>query len=289
MSQQATIEDAATSELLFIHRYSIVKYQATTQSSSRQVLHRITSNPPSKPPIKSKFQHLSAKKGKNKHSALPPSTATPVVSANIPYQEVQPQPNTPTTTTTKLQTERKRKMPSLLPTLQTFFLGIQPSTASQQQQPSSSLTANYIIFHFIFAYAGISTRPWKHHHNLDHQVSPREDLTKYGPKAVTSGKLTQKQLDRIIRVQSAHENSVEHFPLFVGALIFAHVAGLPMETINRTGAYYTLARLVYVASYVWITDARLALLRGVAWWASNIVCLRLVWWGGKALNASRAV
>ncbi|KAF2217770.1 hypothetical protein CERZMDRAFT_92418 [Cercospora zeae-maydis SCOH1-5] len=176
-------------------------------------------------------------------------------------------------------------MSSLLTALQTFFLGIQPSTTPSQQP---SLTSNYIIFHFLFAYAGISTRPWKRHYNLDHQVSPREDLTKYGAEAVTSGKLTQKQLNQIIRVQSAHENSVEHFPVLVGALIFAHVAGLPTETINRTGAYYTLARLVYVASYVVVTDAKLALLRGVAWWVSNIICLRLVWLGGKALNAGNA-
>ncbi|PPJ60773.1 hypothetical protein CBER1_02340 [Cercospora berteroae] len=171
-------------------------------------------------------------------------------------------------------------MSSLISTLQTFFLGIQPSTTIQP-----SLTSSYIIFHFIFAYAGISTRPWKTHYQIDHQVSPREDLTKYGPKAVAAGKLTQTQLNQIIRVQSAHENSVEHFPLLVGALLFAHVAGLPTDVINRTGAYYTLARLAYVASYVLITDAKLALLRGVAWWASNIICLKLVWLGGKALNA----
>ena len=105
------------------------------------------------------------------------------------------------------------------------------------------------------------------------------------PKAVSAGKLTQKQLNQIIRVQSAHENSVEHFPLFVAALLFAHIAGLPHGMINRTGAYYTVARVVYTVSYVMITDAKLALLRGVAWWASNVICLRLIWLGGKAVNA----
>ncbi|KAI5366363.1 hypothetical protein Slin15195_G078830 [Septoria linicola] len=70
-------------------------------------------------------------------------------------------------------------MASSLQTLQTFF-GLNSSAT----QPS--LTATYITFHFIFAYAGISTRPWKAHYKLDHQVSPRQDLTKYGPKGIQS-------------------------------------------------------------------------------------------------------
>lgn len=59
------------------------------------------------------------------------------------------------------------------------------STLLGLQGPNApSYTATYLIFHFLFAYAGISTRPWKMHYKIDHNVSPREDLTKYGPKGI---------------------------------------------------------------------------------------------------------
>ena len=53
---------------------------------------------------------------------------------------------------------------------------------------------------------------------IDHNVSPREDLNKYGEKAVQSGKITAAQLRMLRRMESAHANAVEHFPFFVTQL-----------------------------------------------------------------------
>ena len=60
------------------------------------------------------------------------------------------------------------------------FLGL---TASGIHQPPSH-GAHYLILHFVWAYVVLSSRVWKMHYNLDHNVSPRDDLVKYGPIAV---------------------------------------------------------------------------------------------------------
>lgn len=84
----------------------------------------------------------------------------------------------------------------------------------------------------------------------------------------------------------AHANSVEHFPLFVAAMLWAHVSGVEVSVINNVGLAYTISRIVYAGAYIFITDAKLSLLRGVAWWTSNVICLRALWLGGKAMNWS---
>lgn len=50
---------------------------------------------------------------------------------------------------------------------------------------------------------------------LDHNASPREDLSKYGDAAVSAGKLSRRRLAQIQRMEGAHQNSVEGFTFFV--------------------------------------------------------------------------
>ncbi len=52
---------------------------------------------------------------------------------------------------------------------------------------------------------------------LDHNSSPREDLSKYGDAAVQAGKLSRWRLDQLKRMEAAHQNSVEGFTFFVAA------------------------------------------------------------------------
>lgn len=161
-------------------------------------------------------------------------------------------------------------------------LGLQSPSPNTAPPPSYAATA--IIFQFLFAHAAISTRPLKNYYRIDHNVSPRQDLTKYGPAAVAAGKLTQKQLNRLHRIEGAHANSIEHLPFFVGALIWAHVAGLETTEINRSALAYVLVRIAYAVAYVFIEKAEFSLARGVLWWMSNFVCCRLFWLGGNAIN-----
>lgn len=128
-------------------------------------------------------------------------------------------------------------------------------------------------------------------------------MAKYGAQAINEGKITQAQLDQIKRVEGASANSLEHFPLFASAMIWAHVAGLvkpkwktaagrltwlnrvPATVINGSGLAYTIACLCYSFVYIFVDAPTLSQLRGICWWISNMVCLRLFWLGGNAINA----
>ena len=167
-------------------------------------------------------------------------------------------------------------MSSLLTTL-----GLRASTPGSIP---NSLAGHYLVFHFIFGYVVLAPRHLKQYHGLDHNVSPREDLSKYGPEAVRSGKITQAQLDQMKRVESASANSVENFVFFTGAMLWAQMAGVPAETVNAWGLAYTLARVGYAAVYVLAGTERMSLMRPLFWWVGNVACLRLFWVGSKAMN-----
>ncbi|TKA66380.1 hypothetical protein B0A55_09604 [Friedmanniomyces simplex] len=160
--------------------------------------------------------------------------------------------------------------------------------ASSPLTPTPNLAASYILTHFVFAYFVLSSRTPKQILGIDHNVSPREDLANYGEAAVRSGKITQKQLEALRRLESASANSVENFTLFVGAMLFALVAGLPATEVNGTGLVYTVARVGYAAAYVFVDKPRLSRARGVMWWVGNFACLSLLWIGGRAINSKVA-
>lgn len=164
-----------------------------------------------------------------------------------------------------------------------ILAGLQGATSLQ---PPPSYAAFYLCFHFIFAYTLTSSRLWKLYYRLDHQISPRQDLDKYGARAVSSGKISQKTLDQIRRVEGAHANSMEHFAFFAAAIIWAHVAGVETGVVNARALAYTIYRISYYLAYVMVTDLRVSYLRGVAWWASSIVCMRLIWSGGNSIDRS---
>ncbi|EMC93706.1 hypothetical protein BAUCODRAFT_253474 [Baudoinia panamericana UAMH 10762] len=161
--------------------------------------------------------------------------------------------------------------------------------ATNPLSPLPSHAASYLIFHFLFAYGVLSSRTLKQIYGLDHNVSPREDLGKYGPEAVKSGKITQKQLDMMKRTESASANSVEHYTLFVASMLWAQMTGLPNAEINASALVYTLARVVYAAVYVLVDRPALSQIRGLMWWTSNLVCFRLLWLGGTAINRTVAL
>jgi uncharacterized MAPEG superfamily protein len=160
-------------------------------------------------------------------------------------------------------------------------LGLRPSSLLT---PAPTYTGYYIIFNFVFAYAGLSARALKFHYRLDHNVAPRQDIATYGEAALKAGKINQQQLNMLKRNQAAHENAVENFPLFVGALLYAHHCGLPTTTINASALVYSFVRLVYGAVYVWGKSPTVSWMRTVCWWTGNITCLRLFWIGTKLLN-----
>ena len=150
-----------------------------------------------------------------------------------------------------------------------------------------NLAPYHIIFNFLFAYVFLSARLVKMVYKIDHNISPREDLTKYGDKYVQDGKITRRQLELMKRNEACHANSMEHFPVLVAAVLFATVAGVRSEVINAVGLGYGVARGVYAAAYLGGgRSLSVSYVRSLGWWASNLVCLWLLWESGRALNAA---
>ena len=76
-------------------------------------------------------------------------------------------------------------------------LGLRTVPANVAQPPIYAASA--IITNWWFACWLLSTRSPKKIYRLDHNVSPREDIGKYGEKMVQAGKLTRGQLNMLIR------------------------------------------------------------------------------------------
>ncbi|KAJ5746606.1 hypothetical protein N7520_011788 [Penicillium odoratum] len=132
-------------------------------------------------------------------------------------------------------------------------------------------------FQYIYAYGILSSRTLKQYYGLDNNVSPREDLAKYGEAAVREGKITRRQLDMLKRNESAHSNAVEGFSLLVAGLGIASIAGVSASKINAAGLSYTIARIAYGAIYILVDRPRWSQLRGVTWWWGNFSCFYLLW------------
>ncbi|KAI1821623.1 hypothetical protein F4861DRAFT_451046 [Xylaria intraflava] len=156
--------------------------------------------------------------------------------------------------------------------------------AAEAGQSVHSWAPGLLTWQFVYAYGLLSSRTLKQWYGIDHNVSPREDLAKYGDAAVRSGKITQKQLDMLKRNESAHANSVENYTLFVAALGFATFAGVETHLVNRAGLIYVTARFVYGLVYVFIDRDPWSQIRGVAWWVGNLSCLWLLYRAGGKLN-----
>lgn len=144
----------------------------------------------------------------------------------------------------------------------------------------------YLAWNFLWSYGILQPRFLKMHYDIDNNVMPRNDIETLGPEAVKSGKLTQSQLDLVRRNNATHENSVAHFPAFVGAILWGTMAGLSPVELNASALAYTLVRLGYSAAYLGIQSEQGSWLRTIFWWSGNIICIRLWWIGTKAANAA---
>ncbi|KAF7897770.1 uncharacterized protein EAF01_008736 [Botrytis porri] len=150
--------------------------------------------------------------------------------------------------------------------------------------PTINHTIPYILTNWTFSYLVLASRHWKQYYGFDHNESPRYDIQEYGERMVREGKLTKRQLDRVKRVQSASSNSVEHFGFFMGCIILAQQANLPIHTINTFGLSYNLARIGYGFAYTFMERRNTSILRTVFWWWGNVSCIGILLKVGKALN-----
>ncbi|KAJ5697330.1 hypothetical protein N7488_011014 [Penicillium malachiteum] len=152
-------------------------------------------------------------------------------------------------------------------------LGLTESSDS----PVTNYTPLFLGVQYFYAYGLLSSRPLKQWYGIDHNVSPREDLAKFGEAAIREGKITRRQLEMLKRNESAHANSVEGFSLFVAGLGTASIAGVSPRIINAAGLSYTFARLAYGAIYILVDNPKWSQLRGLTWWWGNFSCFYLLW------------
>lgn len=142
--------------------------------------------------------------------------------------------------------------------------------------------STFLIANFITAYV-LGPRLGKIYFKFDHNLSPREDCSKYGEKMVTEGKLSRRSLDLVRRWEGAHANAMEGFPLFVAGVLLALHAGVEMGRLNGLMAGYTVLRVGYLVSYLAIEKEKLSVVRTAFWWSGNICCLTMLVLAGKQL------
>lgn len=74
------------------------------------------------------------------------------------------------------------------------------------------------------------------------------------------------------RALSAHQNTIEAFPLFAAGVGLALLAQAPMETVNILCLAFVAARLIYIVCYL----KDLATLRSVVWAVGFIASIWLM-------------
>lgn len=166
------------------------------------------------------------------------------------------------------------------------LLGLKVNPSDPLAEPGN-LAPYHNLFNFLFAYVVLSARVGKMMLKIDHNVNPRLDLAKYGERAVTEGKMTRRQLNFLQRNESCHANSMEHFPVFAAASIFATISGVKTTKINTACAIYTAARITYAIAYLSTERVKFTSVRSLAWWTSNAACIYMLWSAGKVMHGAK--
>ncbi|KAJ6035770.1 Membrane-associated eicosanoid/glutathione metabolism (MAPEG) protein [Penicillium herquei] len=132
--------------------------------------------------------------------------------------------------------------------------------------------ATYLLVNWAFAYIVMSPRGSKIYYGVDNNVSPREDLRTLAEAAVRDGRLEQRVLDKLKREEASQANTIESYSLFVASMLSASFAGVPGETVNTIGIWYTVSRVAFSICYSHIETQSWSYLRSAAWWSGNICC-----------------
>ncbi|RKP01065.1 hypothetical protein CXG81DRAFT_26260 [Caulochytrium protostelioides] len=94
--------------------------------------------------------------------------------------------------------------------------------------------------------------------------------------ALLRGKVTQSQYNLLVRLKSAHENSLEFMVLAMPVLLMQHLpmAGTTIVSRNDFAASIVALRAAYVVIYATQFAAGLAKLRSVAWMGGIFILVR---------------
>jgi uncharacterized MAPEG superfamily protein len=80
----------------------------------------------------------------------------------------------------------------------------------------------------------------------------------------------------VARLQGAHQNGLEVFPIFAFSVLAAAITGVPRQTQNIAATLHVLFRALYIVVYANNTTLRLAMLRSVLWFGQIGTCGYLI-------------
>jgi len=91
---------------------------------------------------------------------------------------------------------------------------------------------------------------------------------------------------KLERMQGAHNNGFENFPLWASSIIAANVAGVDPRTTNIVATGLIASRFVYNRLYINNDNSKvLAALRTATWGSSVIACFALLVMAANRFNA----
>lgn len=95
-------------------------------------------------------------------------------------------------------------------------------------------------------------------------IHPRENLTRLEAMRYIPSDLPA----RIRRMEAAHVNGNENFPLWIGAVLAGNYVGLEHSTMNKAAIYYVVGRSLYNYIYINNTTGAQGWLRTAVWWTT---------------------
>jgi len=83
----------------------------------------------------------------------------------------------------------------------------------------AALAAAFIMLNFFLSFFCLTPRLYRMFLGISTNSNPRQDMANFGAKSLAEGKTTKNQIERLSRWESAQQNAVENFPLFIAAIV----------------------------------------------------------------------
>ncbi|KDQ08628.1 hypothetical protein BOTBODRAFT_37777 [Botryobasidium botryosum FD-172 SS1] len=91
-------------------------------------------------------------------------------------------------------------------------------------------------------------------------VQPRDNVAQLEKKGVP-----KEVIDKLIRLEGAHQNGLEVFPLWTAAVLISNFAGVSDTTLNTVSAAFLASRLLYTYLYANQSNEAVAGARSATW------------------------
>ncbi|KZV97375.1 hypothetical protein EXIGLDRAFT_731075 [Exidia glandulosa HHB12029] len=83
-------------------------------------------------------------------------------------------------------------------------------------------------------------------------------------------------LQRVVRLDGAHQNGLEAFPLWAAAVIVGNMAGMDNRTLNVCSALFVGGRVLFTYLYVKQKTVVQSYVRSIVWTATTVISLYML-------------